>query len=96
MITPGVSQCAAPQQALTLPAPLPGGAALMCHRVPGEGEHTSGPRPWPRHGSARVTRVWALSPLSNVSNVSPGAVSGGGAPLLVIKTLVLGILIVKF
>ena len=89
MVTPGVCQCAAPQLALALPAPLPGGAGVVCHGVPGEGEDTGGASPRPRHGTARVTRVRALAPRSDVSNVSPRAVSGGGAPLPVIQTLVL-------
>ena len=95
MVTPGVCQCAAPQLALALAAPLPGGAGVVCHRVPGEGEDTGGASPRPRHGTARVTRVRALAPGSDVSNVRPRAVSGGGAPLPVIQTLVLRTLFVN-
>ena len=86
MVTPGVCQCAAPQLALALAAPLPGGAGVVCHRVPGEGEDTGGASPRPRHGTARVTRVRALAPRSDVSNVSPEGVSGGGLPFPVLKT----------
>ena len=84
-----VSVGAAPQLALALAAPLPGGARVVGHGVPGEGEHTGGGRPRPRHGTTRVTRVRTLSPRPDVGNVGPGAVCGCGAPQLVVRTLVL-------
>ena len=89
MLSRSVRASAAPQLALTLPAPLPGGAGVVSHGVPGEGEHTGGGCPRPRHGTARVTRVRTLAPGPNVGDVGPGAVSCRGAPQLVIKTLVL-------
>ena len=89
MVSPRVRHGAAPQPALPLPAPLPGGATVVGHGVPGEGENTGGARPRPRHGTARVTRVRALAPRPDVGDVRPGAVSGCRAPTPVVKTLVL-------
>ena len=96
MVTLRVSAGAAPQLALALAAPLPGGARVIGHGVPGKGEHTGGGRPRPRHGTARVTRVRTLAPRPDVRDVGPGAVSGCGAPPLVIKTLVLKYLLSSF
>ena len=89
MAAPRVRHGAAPQLALPLPAPLPGGATVVGHGVPGEGENTGGPRPRPRHGAARVTRVRTLAPSPDVGDVGPGAVSGCRAPTPVVKTFVL-------
>ena len=75
MSAPRVRHGAAPQLALPLPAPLPGGATVVGHGVPGEGENTGGARPRPRHGAARVTRVQCTCVLCTQNRLLPARVT---------------------